>query len=77
MTLAVLLAAELMVVPRFAPDEGAWLLRSAGRPSRRRSNDFHRVADDQCDGADDWKSVKAILCGGCAAARTCSVNSRV
>lgn len=65
MTFAVLLAAELMVVPRFAPDEALALLR------RRRPTFFGGVPTifiallmTNALAADDWKSVKAILCGG-------------
>jgi long-chain acyl-CoA synthetase len=65
MTLAVLLAAELMVVPRFAPDEALALLR------QRRPTFFGGVPTifiallmTNAMAPDDWKSVKAILCGG-------------
>ena len=62
---AVLLAAELMVVPRFAPDEALALLR------RREPTFFGGVPTifiallmTNAMTADDWKTVKAILCGG-------------
>ena len=65
MTFAVLLAAELMVVPRFAPDEALALLR------RREPTFFGGVPTifiallmTNAMTADDWKTVKAILCGG-------------
>ncbi|MEH2535353.1 long-chain acyl-CoA synthetase [Bradyrhizobium sp. AZCC 1588] len=65
MTFAVLLAAELMVVPRFAPDEALALLR------QRRPTFFGGVPTifiallmTNTMTPDDWKSVKAILCGG-------------
>jgi long-chain acyl-CoA synthetase len=65
MTLAVLLAAELIVVPRFVPDEALALLR------RRKPTLFGGVPTifiaflmTNAMTADDWRSVKAILCGG-------------
>jgi long-chain acyl-CoA synthetase len=65
MTLSVLLAAELMVVPRFVPDEALALLR------KRRPTFFGGVPTifiallmTNAMTTDDWKSVKAILCGG-------------
>jgi long-chain acyl-CoA synthetase len=65
MTLAVLLAAELMVVPRFLPDEALALLR------QRRPTFFGGVPTifiallmTNAMTPDDWKTVKAILCGG-------------
>jgi long-chain acyl-CoA synthetase len=65
MTLSVLLAAELMVVPRFVPDEALALLR------QRRPTFFGGVPTifiallmTNAMTPDDWKSVKAILCGG-------------
>jgi long-chain acyl-CoA synthetase len=65
MTLAVLLAAELMVVPRFVPDEALALLR------QRRPTFFGGVPTifiallmTNAMTPDDWKPVKAILCGG-------------
>jgi long-chain acyl-CoA synthetase len=65
MTFAVLLAAELMVVPRFAPDEALALLRQhrptffGGVPTI-----FIALLMTNAMTPDDWKSVKAILCGG-------------
>jgi long-chain acyl-CoA synthetase len=65
MTFAVLLAAELMVVPRFVPDEALALLR------QRRPTFFGGVPTifiallmTNAMTADDWTHVKAILCGG-------------
>jgi long-chain acyl-CoA synthetase len=65
MTLAVLLAAELMVVSRFVPDEALALLR------QRRPTFFGGVPTifiallmTNAMTPEDWKSVKAILCGG-------------
>jgi long-chain acyl-CoA synthetase len=65
MTFAVLLAAELMVVPRFAPEEALALLR------QRRPTFFGGVPTifiallmTNAMTPGDWKSVKAILCGG-------------
>jgi long-chain acyl-CoA synthetase len=65
MTLAVLLAAELMVVPRFVPDEALALLR------QRRPTFFGGVPTifiallmTNAMTANDWTPVKAILCGG-------------
>ncbi|HEX7563347.1 MAG TPA: long-chain fatty acid--CoA ligase [Bradyrhizobium sp.] len=65
MTLSVLLAAELMVVTRFVPDEALVLLR------QRRPTFFGGVPTifiallmTNTMATDDWKSVKAILCGG-------------
>jgi long-chain acyl-CoA synthetase len=65
MTFAVLLAAELMVVPRFAPDEALALLRQrkptffGGVPTI-----FIALLMTNAMTTDDWKTVKAILCGG-------------
>jgi long-chain acyl-CoA synthetase len=65
MTFAVLLAAELMVVPRFAPDEALALLRQrkptffGGVPTI-----FIALLMTSAMTTDDWKTVKAILCGG-------------
>jgi len=65
MTLSVLLAAELMVVPRFVPDEALALLRQCrptffgGVPTI-----FSALLMTNAMATDDWKSVKAILCGG-------------
>jgi long-chain acyl-CoA synthetase len=65
MTFAVLLAAELIVVPRFVPDEALALLR------QRRPTFFGGVPTifiallmTNAMTPDDWKPVKAILCGG-------------
>jgi long-chain acyl-CoA synthetase len=65
MTFSVLLAAELLVVPRFVPDEALALLR------QRRPTFFGGVPTifiallmTNAMTTDDWKSVKAILCGG-------------
>lgn len=65
MTFAVLLAAELIVVPRFVPDEALALLR------QRRPTFFGGVPTifiallmTNAMTPDDWTSVKAILCGG-------------
>ena len=65
MTLAVLLAAELMVVSRFVPDEALALLR------QRRPTFFGGVPTifiallmTNAMTPEDWKSVRAILCGG-------------
>jgi long-chain acyl-CoA synthetase len=65
MTLAVLLAAELMVVPRFEPDEALALLR------QRRPTFFGGVPTifiallmTNAMTPDEWTQVKAILCGG-------------
>jgi long-chain acyl-CoA synthetase len=65
MTFAVLLGAELMIVPRFAPDEALALLR------QRRPTVFGGVPTifiallmTNAMTPDDWKPVKAILCGG-------------
>jgi long-chain acyl-CoA synthetase len=65
MTLAVLLAAELLVVPRFVPDEALALLR------QRRPTFFGGVPTifiallmTNAMTPDDWRPVKAILCGG-------------
>jgi long-chain acyl-CoA synthetase len=65
MTFAVLLGAELMIVPRFAPDEALALLR------QRRPTFFGGVPTifiallmTNAMTPDDWKPVKAILCGG-------------
>jgi long-chain acyl-CoA synthetase len=65
MTFAVLLAAELMVVPRFVPDEALALLRQrkptffGGVPTI-----FIALLMTNAMTTDDWKAVKAILCGG-------------
>jgi long-chain acyl-CoA synthetase len=65
MTLAVLLAAELMVVPRFVPDEALALLRQSrptffgGVPTI-----FIALLMANAMTPDDWKPVNAILCGG-------------
>jgi long-chain acyl-CoA synthetase len=65
MTFAVLLGAEFMVVPRFAPAEALALLRErrptffGGVPTI-----FIALLMTKAMGADDWNSVKAILCGG-------------
>lgn len=65
MTLAVLLGAELMVVPRFAPDEALAMLRQrrptffGGVPTI-----FTALLMTGAMRSDDWTSVKAILCGG-------------
>ena len=65
MTFAVVLAAELMVVPRFVPDEALALLRQrkptffGGVPTI-----FIALLMTNAMTADDWKTVKAILCGG-------------
>jgi long-chain acyl-CoA synthetase len=65
MTFAVVLAAELMVVPRFVPDEALALLRQrkptffGGVPTI-----FIALLMTNSMTADDWKTVKAILCGG-------------
>ncbi len=65
MTLAVTLAAELLVVPRFTADDGLALLR------QRRPTFFGGVptvftalllTGTMTEG--DWRSVKAIICGG-------------
>jgi len=65
MTFAVLLGAELMVIPRFAPDEALAMLR------QRRPTFFGGVPTifialllTGAMRSDDWASVKAILCGG-------------
>jgi long-chain acyl-CoA synthetase len=65
MTFSVLLGAELMVVPRFAPDEALAMLR------QRRPTFFGGVPTifiallmTNVMQSDDWTSVKAILCGG-------------
>jgi long-chain acyl-CoA synthetase len=65
MTLAVLLAAELIVVPRFVPDDALALLR------QRRPTFFGGVPTifiallmTNPMTPDDWQHVKAILCGG-------------
>jgi len=65
MTLAVLLAAELMVVSRFVPDEALALLR------QRRPTFFGGVPTifiallmTNAMTPEDWRSVKAVLCGG-------------
>jgi long-chain acyl-CoA synthetase len=65
MTFAVLLAAELIVVPRFVPDEALAFLR------QRRPTFFGGVPTifiallmTSEMARDDWKTVKAILCGG-------------
>jgi long-chain acyl-CoA synthetase len=65
MTFAVLLAAELIVVPRFAPDEALAMLH------QRRPTFFGGVPTifiallmTNAMTPDDWTSVKAILCGG-------------
>lgn len=65
MTLAVLLAGELIVVPRFVPDEALALLR------QRRPTFFGGVPTifiallmTNAMTPNDWKPVKAILCGG-------------
>ncbi|MBR0687706.1 long-chain fatty acid--CoA ligase [Bradyrhizobium manausense] len=65
MTFAVLLGAELMVVPRFAPDDALGLLR------QRRPTFFGGVPTifiallmTNAMAPADWTSVKAILCGG-------------
>jgi long-chain acyl-CoA synthetase len=65
MTLAVLLAAELMVVPRFVPDEALALLRQ-GRPTFFGGvpTIFIALLMTNAMTPEDWKSVKAILCGG-------------
>ena len=65
MTFAVVLAAELMVVPRFVPDEALALLRQrkptffGGVPAI-----FIALLMTNSMTADDWKTVKAILWGG-------------
>lgn len=65
MTFAVRLGAELMVVPRFAPDEALALLRErrptffGGVPTI-----FIALLMTNAMRPDDWTSVKAILCGG-------------
>ena len=65
MVLAVSLAAELVIVPRFTPDEGLELLR------RHRPTFFGGVPTvftglllTGTMTADDWRSVKGIICGG-------------
>jgi long-chain acyl-CoA synthetase len=64
-TLAVLLAAELLVVPRFVPDEAFSLLRErrptffGGVPTI-----FIALLMTSAMTPGDWTSVKAILCGG-------------
>jgi long-chain acyl-CoA synthetase len=65
MTLAVLLAAELIVVPRFVPDDALALLR------QRRPTFFGGVPTifiallmTNAMTPGDWTQVKAILCGG-------------
>jgi long-chain acyl-CoA synthetase len=65
MTFAIRLSAELMVVPRFAPDEALALLRErrptffGGVPTI-----FIALLMTNAMRPDDWTSVKAILCGG-------------
>jgi long-chain acyl-CoA synthetase len=65
MTLAVLLAAELIVVPRFVPDEALTLLRErrptffGGVPTI-----FIALLMTNAMTAEDWTPLKAILCGG-------------
>jgi long-chain acyl-CoA synthetase len=61
----VLLAAELIVVPRFVPDEALALLRQrkptvfGGVPTI-----FIALLMTSAMTPDDWRSVKVILCGG-------------
>ena len=65
MTFAVTLAAELIVVPRFTPDEGLALLRQhrptffGGVPTV-----FIALLLTGTMTADDWRSVQGIICGG-------------
>jgi long-chain acyl-CoA synthetase len=65
MTLAVALAAELVVMPRFAPDEALAVLRNrrptffGGVPTI-----FIALLATNSMTSQDWTSVKSILCGG-------------
>ena len=65
MAYAVRLAAELIVVPRFVPDEMLATLRTK-RPTFFGGVPTIFIALLQAGGStpDDWKSVKAIICGG-------------
>src|SRR5712691_527306 len=65
MTPAVLLAAELMVVPRFVPDDALALLHQR-RPTLFGGvpTSFMALLMTNAMTPEDWKSVKAILCGG-------------